>query len=458
MTSRIDSPSSSPAPGAVPASADVSALLGPAVHRPWWRRPALWAGMAALVAVLGAGAYWQGSRQAQAAPQFVTEDLRRGNITLQVAANGTLQPTRSVSIGSELSGTVRQVLVDVNDRVRKGQVLVELDTAKLEAQVARSRASLAAAQARQAQAAATTQEARASLARLEEVARLSGGKVPSAAELDTGRATLERAVADENSAKATVQDARAALFTDETNLSKASIRSPIDGVVLARSVEPGNAVAASLQAVTLLTVAEDLARLRLDVNVDEADVGALRNGQKATFTVSAYPSRRYPAEVTRVSFGSTKTDNVVTYITWLEVDNQDLSLRPGMTAAATITSTERKDVLLVPNTALRFTPSNAGEGAAPAGAGSRGSSGGGIVSQLMPRPPGGNRPQRAGADKAAGKGSEGQTRQIWLLEGGQPRAVNVIVGVSDGRVTEVQGEGLAPGAQVITDQRVAKAS
>jgi HlyD family secretion protein len=164
-----------------------------------------------------------------------------------------------------------------------------------------------------------------------------------------------------------VDDARAALSTDVTNLSKASIRSPIDGVVLTRTVEPGNAVAASLQAVTLFTLAEDLTRLRLDVSVDEADVGSVKLDQKASFTVSAYPSRRYPAKVTRVSFGSTKTDNVVTYITWLEVDNSDLSLRPGMTAAATITSTERNDVLLVPNTALRFTPAvAAGAAAQPA--------------------------------------------------------------------------------------------
>lgn len=445
------------------APADLQALLGGDAPRRWYRRTSLWLGVAAL-ALAGAGLYaWQLQKQASAAPVYVTEEVKKGNLTLSVSANGTLQPTRLVTIGSELSGTVRQVMVDVNDKVKKGQVLVELDTAKLDAQVLRSRASLASAQARQAQAAATTKEAVAGLSRLEEVARLSGGKVPSASELDAGRATLDRARADEASARATVDDARAALSTDETSLSKASIRSPIDGVVLTRTVEPGNAVAASLQAVTLFTVAEDLTRLRLDVSVDEADVGSLQVGQKASFTVSAYPSRRYPATVTRVSFGSTKTDNVVTYITWLEVNNTDMSLRPGMTAASTITSTERNDVLLVPNTALRFTPAQAAGTAAgdPAGAPGAPSAkpasaqGGGILGQLMPRMPrqGGSRRAGAGAGGPPGEDAASKTRQVWVLKDGTAQPLLVRVGISDGRMTEVTGEGVEPGMAVITDQR-----
>ncbi len=437
------------APPSAPA-AGLQALLGTTASRRWWQRPWLWLCFIAVLLAVPAYQYWQQRQQANAAPRFVTEELRRGDITLTVAANGTLQPTRSVNIGSELSGTVRRVLVDVNDQVKKGQLLVELDTAKLSAQVLRSRANLASAHARQAQAAATVQEARANLARLEEVARLSGGKVPSEAELDTGRATLARAQAEETSAKASVEDAKAALSTDETNLGKASIRSPIDGVVLSRTVEPGNAVAASLQAVTLMTLAEDLSKLELQVNVDEADVGAVQVGQKASFTVSAYPSRKYPAKITRVAYGSTKTDNVVTYITWLDVDNQDRSLRPGMTAAATITATERNQVLLVPNTALRFTPRN------PDSADKAAGSGGGLVSQLMPRAP---RAPGQGARKAGEAGSSvGKMRQIWLLKNGVPEALQVRAGISDGRLTEVSGEGLEPGMAVITDQRSTKAA
>ena len=422
-------------------STNIQAMLDEAPTRAWWRRSMVWV-VAGLVLLAGAGYYfWQLNAQSNAAPVYVTEAVSRGNLTLTVAANGTLQPTRAVSIGSELSGTVLRVLVDVNDRVKKGQVLVELDTAKLNDQVARSRAAVAAATAKVAQTVATVKEAQGNLARLEEVARLSHGKVPSKAELDTGRAVLERAQAEENSARANVTDAKAAASTDVTNLSKASIRSPTDGVVLTRTVDPGNAVAASLQAVTLFTVAEDLAKLRLQVNVDEADVGSVKVGQKASFTVSAYPSRKYPATITRVAYGSTTTDNVVTYVTYLEVDNTDLTLRPGMTASSTITSTERTNVLLVPNTALRFTPVQAAS--TPDAA----KSSGGIVSSLMPRMP------RSGGRKSAS--GAGLSRQVWVLQGGAAVAVGVTPGISDGRMTEITAGDLQAGMLVITDQRVA---
>jgi len=420
-----------------PSTTDLQKLLEESPKRVWWRRMTVWISFGALL-LAGAGFYfWQARAERNAAPVFVTEPANKGNLTLTVAANGTVQPTTSVSIGSELSGTVLRVLIDVNDKVKKGQVLVELDTAKLSDQVARSRAGLSAALARVSQAEATVKEAKSNLARLEEVARLSGGKVPSKAELDSGHAVLERAQADELSARANVLDARAAASTDETNLAKASIRSPINGVILTRSVDPGNAVAASLQAVTLFTIAEDLSQLRLQVNVDEADVGSVKVGQKARFTVSAYPSRNYPASITRVAYGSTITDNVVTYITYLQVDNSDLTLRPGMTASATITSTERHDVLLVPNTALRFTPS--------AAAGSTAAKSGGIMSSLLPRMP------RGGARKTAG--GNGPSKQVWVLRDGAATVVNVTTGISDGRMTEITGGDLQAGMLVITDQR-----
>jgi HlyD family secretion protein len=425
-----------------PASAvpnDLQTLLNEASPPAWWRRRALWAVLVVLVASAIGFYFWQQGQKKSAAPVYVTESASKGDLTLTVTANGTLQPTRSVNIGSELSGTVLKVLVDVNDRIKKGQVLVELDTAKLNDQVIRSRAALASASAQLAQAVATVKESTANLARLEEVAKLSGGKVPSKAELDTARAGQERAVAAEVSARANVDSARASLSTDVTNLSKASIRSPTDGVVLTRSVDPGNAVAASLQAVTLFTVAEDLRQMRLQVNVDEADVGSIKAGQAATFSVSAFPSRRFPASITRVAFGSTITDNVVTYQTLLDVKNEDLSLRPGMTATSTIVAVERKNVLLVPNTALRFTPQTSTKEA---------KADTNIMTSVMPRMP------RNGPKKSA---TGGTVKQVWVLRDGAPVAVNVSPGISDGRMTEITDGDLKEGMAVITDQRAGSA-
>ena len=408
----------------------------------WYRRPLWWG--AAVVGLLAVGGlwYWQNQKAAHAAPSYTTQPVALGNLTLTVTANGTLQPTRAITIGSELSGIVRQVNVDVNDRIKKGQVLVVLDTAKLSDQILRSGAALTAANAKVAQAGATLAEATATLARLDEVAQLSGGKVPSKAELDAGRAAVARAQADATSASAGVSDAEAALSTDHITLSRASIKAPADGVVLTRTVEPGNAVAASLQAVTLMTVAEDLTRLRLWVYVDEADVSVVKVGQAATFTVSAYLARPYPARITRVGFGSTITDNVVTYLTYLDVDNADLSLRPGMTATATITAVERKGVMRVPNAALRFTPTVATEAAKKS-----------ITSGMVMGPP------RASKRSAATDASTALARQVWVLPEGSntPVAVAVMPGISDGRMTEIVSGDLKVGMAVITDQKTAVA-
>jgi HlyD family secretion protein len=334
-----------------------------------------------------------------------------------------------------LSGIIDKVFVDVNDQVRQGQVLARLDTRRLEDQVARSRAALAAAQAAVAQARATLQDARANLARLEEVARLSGGKVPSQAELETARANVAKAEAALASSEAGVEQARATLRTDETNLTKASIRSPIDGVVLARKVEPGQTVAASLQAPVLFTLAEDLTRMELQVNVDEADVGQVKVGQKATFTVDAWPGRKYPAVIQRVAYGSLVTEGVVYYPTTLEVNNDDLSLRPGMTATAEILTTVREDALLVPNAALRFSP----RAAAPKKKAS-------LLDSLLPKPP----RVLSGRVPKEEKRKDG-SRRVWILKDGVPTPVEIRVGVSNGRLTEVLAGDLKPGMKVITD-------
>ncbi len=428
--------------------ADVNKLLSEPEQKPWYLRPFTWV-CAVLVVLIAIGLWWWlSNRTANAAPTYTTQAVERGNVTLSVTANGTIQPTRSISIGSELSGTVLKVNVDVNDQIKKGQVLVVLDTAKLHDQILRSQAALTAAQAKVAQTAATVKQSQATLGRLLDVAKLSGGKVPSKSELDIGRATLERAIADDASAHAGVNDAQAALSTDKINLSKASIQAPADGIVLTRAVDPGNAVAASLQAVTLFTVAEDLAKVRLWVYVDEADVGSVKVGQTASFTVSAYPTRKFPARITRVGFGSTITDNVVTYLTYLDVNNDDLSLRPGMTASATIVATQRSNVLLVPNAALRFTPTTAAATAKK-----------GLASGMSFGAPKTESKRKTAADSA----STATARQVWILpnsdtgKAGTPVAVAVMPGISDGHMTEITSGDLKEGMQVITAQKTAAA-
>lgn len=402
-----------------------------------------WALGIALIVALAAWWFLRGGNSESGAGRYVTEAAAVGDLMVTASASGTLQPTQSVDVGSELSGTVAAVLVDENAVVRQNQVLARLDTAKLADAVARSEAAVAAAEAAVAQARATQAEARAQLARMRQVAELSGGKVPARTELDAAEAAVQRAEANEASARANVAQARATLKTDQTNLGKAEIRSPVNGVVLTRKVEPGNTVVAAMNAPVLFTIAEDLAKMDLQVKVDEADVASVKPGQEVSFTVAAWPGRRFPASILRVGLGSTITDNVVTYKTLLRVDNRDLALRPGMTATATIVTARRSKVLLVPNAALRYVP--------PAAAAADADTGGGILSRLMPRPP-----PRAPRSNALPQ--PGGTRRVWVQGSGTsgPRAVNVEVGVSDGRHTEVTGGDLRAGTPVIVDYEAPK--
>lgn len=373
------------------------------------------------------------------AGQYLSEEAALGNLLVTASASGTLQPTKSVDVGSELSGTLASVLVQENDVVKKGQLLAQLDTAKLKDAVDKSQAALAAAEASVAQTTATVAEASAALARMRQVAELSGGKVPAKTELETAEAVQQRAVANAASARAEVVQAKATLKTDQTNLGKATIRSPVDGVVLTRKVEPGQTVAAQMTTPVLFVLAEDLAKMELQVKVDEADVGNVKNGQKATFTVAAWPGRKFPASIQRVGLGSTTTDNVVTYKTILQVGNDDLALRPGMTATASIVTANREQVLLVPNAALRFTPPTQ---AGPAASRS-------LVARLMPGPP----PQ---APKNRPAATTPGAPQVWVLGDHGPQPVVVKTGVSNGRHTEVLGGELQAGMAVITEYQEAK--
>jgi HlyD family secretion protein len=375
------------------------------------------------------------SRSRNQLPLYETELVTRATLRVTVSATGNLAPTNKIEIGCEQSGTIETVMVQENDRVTKGQVLARLDVSKLQDQITKSQAALSSYQAKLAQAETTLKLDQASLDRDKEVSRLSGGKVPSKTEMESAQATLDRAQADVLSARADLNQGRASLSSDQTNLSKASIRSPVNGVVLSRAAEPGQTVAAGLQVTTLFTVAEDLRQMDLKVDVDEADVGGIKEGQIATFTVDAYPGRKYSARVTRVAYGSTTKNNVVSYSTVLKVKNDDLSLRPGMTATAEIATVTRDNALLVPNAALRFTP------ATPAGA----PPSGGLLDSLLPHPP---------ADKSSQSAAtkpKGRSQQVWALVDAKPMAIQVTVGVTDGRFTEITGGDLKEGMQAITD-------
>jgi len=373
-------------------------------------------------------------------PRYHTEPARIGNLVVRVSATGNLQPTNQVDVGSELSGIVDAVNVDENDHVKKGQVLAVLDLSKLQDAVSRSRANLEAAQAQVQQTGATVAETRANLARFKRVAELSGGKVPSQTEMESAEANAKRAAANAASARASVAQARAALQSDQTNIEKAHIRSPIDGVVLTRQVEPGQTVAASFQAPVMFTLAEDLAKMELQVDVDEADVGQVQVGQKATFSVDAWPDRQYSAVITEVGYGSQVKEGVVSYPAKLQVDNSDLSLRPGMTATAEITTLTRDNVLLVPNASLRFVP--------PSTTVPPQQQGGSVLRALIPRPPHRSRQQEAGAV------TTGSRQQIWVLRDGRPAPVEIVKGPSNGKVTEITGGDLKAGMEVITETLV----
>ncbi len=395
-----------------------------------------WLWLVVVLAVIAvAGWLTLRSGEDKSAPRYTTEAATVGMLVVKVSATGNLQPTNQVDVGSELSGIVDQVFVDDNDEVKKGQVLARLDLSKLQDAVAKSRASLVAAEAQVLQAQATVAEARATLSRYQQVSQLSGGKVPSKTEMDTAEANLKRAEANVASARASVTQARATLQSDETNLGKANIRSPINGVVLARQIEPGQTVAASFQAPVLFKLAEDLSKMELQVDIDEADVGQVMAGQKAIFSVDAWPGREYDAVITRVGYGAQEKDGVISYLAVLEVGNDDLSLRPGMTGTAEITTLTRENALLVPNAALRFTPATTDTAQKK----SRSS----VMSALMPRPPRQTPKVRTTANS--------DTPRVWVLQDGQPVALDVKAGATNGRVTEITGGPLKAGMQVITE-------
>ncbi len=408
---------------------------------PAWRRFAKWIGIGVGVILV----LFLLSQCFKGPPptQYATAAVERGDLTVTITATGNLAPTKQVNVGSEVSGLVENVYVTNNDRVTKGQPLAQLDLSRLRDSLLQSQASLQAAQATVLQGEATVEQTRANLARQETVFKLSGGKVPSQTELSTARADLARALANVAQTKAQVAQARAQVSTNQTNLSKGTIYAPVTGVVLSRQVEPGQTVAASFNVATLFTIAEDLSNMKLEVKVDEADVGELHAGAPASFTVDAYPGKTFPADVTRVDLGAnatpsvnsagttaTSTSSVVAYTAVLSVANPQQLLKPGMTATASIITAQTKGELLAPNAALRFEPPVAPLKGLRIGNGPPGS--------------GPTKPKVAGAGRGA-------HRLLYVVGAdNKPKAIDVVIGDTDGSRTSVSGPDVKPGMKVIT--------
>ncbi|AVP97698.1 efflux RND transporter periplasmic adaptor subunit [Ahniella affigens] len=410
-----------------------------------WQRWRKWLVLAfvVLLALVVANVLFGGK---QTETRLATAKIERGEMRVTVTATGNLEPTNQVTVGSEVSGLVRQVLVDVNDSVTLDQPLAILDTTRLEDAIRRSDASLGAAKAGVQQADATVVETKASLDRLDRIFEKSGGTIPSQADLDVARAAYRRALANQASAKANVVSAEAQLSSDRTNLTRATLRSPVNGVVLARNAEPGQTVAASFSAPELFVIAEDLSSMQAKVKVDEADVGQVREGMPASFTVDAWPGKVFPATVRRVDFGANSTtqttgaattSTVVSYTAVLDVENPKGLLRPGMTATATLVTSVEQDALLVPNAALRYTPTAGG---------TQTSNRGGTALMAFPRM---QRPDSQ-REVAIGRGAK---RTLYLLgKTGKAEPIEVTVGSSDGSRTIVESDTLQAGMDVVTGE------
>ena len=411
---------------------DLHQTLGIAPEKGKWKRLAYW--IVPVILFVGVAGIWgirQKSATAKATQRFRTEEARIGDLTVTVTATGQLKPTHTVDVGSQVSGIMDSVLVNYNDRVKAGQVLAKINTEKLDAQVLQDKASLQSAYAKVNDAKVTVTETEAEYKRMLDTRQRSKLQIVSQHDVDTAKAAYDRAVVAVTTAEAAITQAEANLKIDVANVNFAVIKSPVDGIVLSRSVEPGQTIAASFSVTTLFEIAEDLRKMILQVNIDEADVGKVKVGQRVLFTVDAYPGRQFPGAITIVRYNSTTTNNVVTYLAEISVNNDELLLRPGMTATATITVQSVPHALLVSNHALRFLPS----------ASDTGSSG----TSFLPGPPSTN--QNANTESSAALNNP----RVWVVRDGKPVPISVTTGATDGKLTEIRSSQVTPGTPLIVE-------
>ncbi|WP_323591517.1 efflux RND transporter periplasmic adaptor subunit [Aliarcobacter butzleri] len=364
--------------------------------------------------------------------EYTTKKVTQGDLSVVVSTTGNLNPTNSVEIGIEVSGTLKEIFVDFNDEVKAGQILAKIDTVKLQSQVDSSTAALAIAVANQKESQVTLNNKKTLYDRTLNMYKNSGGKYPSKNELDDTRFSYEAAIESLEAAKAKVLQAQSNLKTDKQNLEKASVKSSIDGIVLNREVEVGQTLAATMSAPKLFTIAKDLTNMDLIVSIDEADVADIKKDLPVTFTVDAYPNKVFNGKVKQVRLNPVDTNGVVTYETVVSVDNEDLLLKPGMTATAKIITKESKNKLLIPNGALRFKPKMQEQK----------NGGVNLVGPNM------NRPANVARDL-----SKKELSPIFILENNQPKRVMVKVLDSDGKLTSIESEELKVDDEVIISQK-----
>jgi HlyD family secretion protein len=378
----------------------------------------------AAVALVAAGLWWWSKRDAAAAEDhYRTAQVERGDIRVAISSTGTLSAISTVTVGSQISGQVTEVRVDFNTPVKKGEVLARIDPSTYEAQIAQGSAQIAAAQASLRQAQATLRNADLDYQRK---AGLSNEQLVAKADVDLARAARDQAQAQVNSAQAQIRQQTAATQGTQLNLERTVIRSPVDGVVLTRTIEPGQTVAASLQAPELFTIAEDLAKMKIELAVDESDIGQIKQGQAVSFTADAFPDRRFRGVVDQVRLSATTTNNVVTYPVVVTVDNSDGTLLPGLTVNAEIEVSKRSNVLKVANAALRYKPADdtADAQAQPM----RPAGGGGGITEDLARTAAGMRltaPQQDAFDAAV---EAIQQRQLARQSQPQPQGGNALFG------------------------------
>jgi HlyD family secretion protein len=413
----------------LPSPQDIETAIGisPKARRKRGSKRFVW--LVALAAVVAGLFYWYYTTVTTVAKiNYSTQIAVTQDLIVSVTATGTVQPITQIDVGSEQSGIVKSVDVIDNAHVKKGDVLASLNTERLLAQRNRAAAQLTAAEARLQDAETTfKQQSQAHLRQK----KLRNSGLSTDQDLESADAAELRAVSAIAIARADIQSAKADLSVVDNDLDKSKIISPIDGIVLKTSVKIGQTVAASLQAPVLFTLADDLAHIQIEAAVDEADIGAVATGQDASFVVDAYRARKFEAKVQQISFSPDKTDGVVTYKTILSAVNEDLALRPGMTTTARIVIQHLKQVLAVPNEALRYVP-----------AVQKQSQGFSITQLFMPRFP---RASKATKPTIEADG----TRSLWVLRNDKPVSVKVKAGVSDGKFTAITSDELHDGDAVI---------